>query len=133
MDMNMMMMNTSMMEGMDMTAMQNLMEASAACEQACTMCAASSMGMAGMEKCAAMCMNCADMSNTMMRMMMRPAAMDMASMMAMIEACKTMAMACAAECEMHMDMSDQCRMCATACQEMVMACDAMMTSMKAMS
>ena len=133
MDMSTMMMNTSMMEGMDMMAMQNLVEACAACEQACTMCANSSLGMTDMAKCAAMCMNCADMSNTMMRIMMRPAAMDMASMMAMMEACKTMAMACAAECMMHADMSQQCAMCATACQEMAAACDAMMTSMKAMS
>jgi hypothetical protein len=132
MDMSMMI-NTSMMEGMDMMAMQSLMEASAACEQACTMCASSSVGMAGMEKCAAMCMNMADMSNTMMRMMMRPTAMDMDGMMAMMEACKVMAMACAAECSMHMDMNPQCGMCATACQEMAMACDAMMASMKAMN
>ena len=59
MDMSMMM-STSMMEGMDMVAAQNLVEASSACEQACTMCADGSLGMAGMEKCAAMCMNCAD-------------------------------------------------------------------------
>jgi hypothetical protein len=131
MDMSMMM-STSMMEGMDMTAMQNLVEASSACEQACTMCADGSLGMAGMEKCAAMCMNCADMSNTMMRMMLRPAAMDMDSMMAMMQACMVMATACAAECTMHMDMNEQCRMCAKACQEMAAACEAMMTSMKAM-
>jgi hypothetical protein len=133
MDMSMMtMMDTSMMKGMDMAAMQNLMEASSACEQACTMCAGSMMGMAGMEKCSAMCMNCADMSNTMMRMMMRPAAMDMDSMMAMMQACMVMASACAAECTTHMDMNEQCRMCAKACQEMAAACEAMMASMKAM-
>lgn len=132
MDMSMMMMSTSMMEGMDMKAMQNLVEASSACEQACTMCANSSLGMGGMEKCAAMCLNCADMSNTMMRMMMRPAAMDMDSMMAMMQACLVMATACAAECTTHMDMNEQCRMCAMACQEMAAACEAMMTSMKAM-
>lgn len=132
MDMKMMTMDASMMEGMDMTAMQNLMEASAACEQACTMCASSSMGMEGMATCAAMCMNCADMSNTMMRMMMRPAGMEMDSMMAMMQACMMMASACAAECSKHADINEQCRMCAKACQEMAAACDAMMKSMKAM-
>ena len=132
MDMSMMMMNTSNMEGMDMIAVQNLVEACSACEQACTMCANNSMGMAGHEKCEAMCMNCADMSNTMMRMMLRPAAMDMDSMMAMMQACMVMGNACAAECMSHSDMSEQCRMCAVACQEMAAACEAMMTSMKAM-
>jgi hypothetical protein len=133
MDMSMMMMGTAKMEGMDMTAMQNLLEASSACEQACTMCANSSLGMTGMEKCAAMCMNCADMSNTMMRMLLRPAAMDMDSMMAMMQACVVMANGCAAECSMHPDMNETCAMCAKACQEMAAACEAMMTAMKAMS
>ena len=133
MDMSMMtMMDAPMMQGMDMNMMQNLVEASSACEQACTMCASSSLGMSGMEKCAAMCMNMADMSNTMMRMMMRPAAMDMDGMMAMMAACSVMASACATECEMHMDDNEMCRMTAKACQEMAMACEAMMASMKAM-
>ncbi|WP_426515534.1 aldehyde dehydrogenase [Diaminobutyricibacter sp. McL0618] len=131
MDMSMMM-GTTMMQGTDMTAMQNLLEASSACEQACTMCAGSSLGMAGMEKCAAMCLNCADMSNTMMRMVLRPAAMDLESGMAMMQACMVMATACAAECSMHVDMNEQCRMCAKACQEMAAACEAMMASVKAM-
>jgi len=126
MDMKMMMTDSPMMAGMDMTAMQNLVEACAACEQACTMCAGSSMEM---DSCSAMCMNMADMANTMMRMMLRPAGMHMASMMAMMQACSMMAKACAAECMMHADDNDMCRMCAMACQEMAKACDAMMMAM----
>ena len=132
MDMSMMKMDAMMMPGMDMMAMQNLVEACAACEQACTMCGDMCMGMDGMGKCAAMCMNTADMANTMMRMMMRPAAMDMDSMTAMMQACMTMATACADECSMHTDMNPQADMCAKACREMAMACEAMMTAMKAM-
>ncbi|MCU1533910.1 MAG: uncharacterized protein JWR53_391 [Glaciihabitans sp.] len=132
MDISAMKMDTPMMERMDMTAMQNLVEACSACEQACTMCATSSMGVAAMEKCAAMCMNCADMSNTMMRMTLRPAAMDVDGMMTMLQACMMTANACAAECTMHQDTNEQCRMCAKACQELAMACEAMMASMKAM-
>ena len=126
MDMKMMMTDSPMMAGMDMTAMQNLVEACAACEQACTMCAGSSMEM---DSCSAMCMNMADMANTMMRMMLRPAGMHMASMMAMMQACSMTANACAAECMMHADDNDMCRMCAMACQEMAKACDAMMMAM----
>jgi hypothetical protein len=132
MDMRMMMAD-SMVEGMDMEAMQNLMEAAAACEQACTMCVSSMMGMDGMETCSARCMNCADMSNTMMRMMMRPAGMEMDAMMAAMQACMMMAKACSAECSMHADMNDHCRMCAKACDELVAACEAMMASMRQMS
>ena len=128
MDMKMMMADSPMMAGMDMTAMQNLVEASAACEQACVMCSGSAMEM---DDCAAMCMNMADMANTMMRMMLRSAGMHMDSMMQMMQACMTMADACAAECMMHADDNDMCRMCAMACQEMAKACEAMMMAMPA--
>jgi len=114
------------MAAMDMSVMQACMDACAACEQACTVCSTQMMD------CSPACMNCADMANTMMRMMLRPAAMDMDSMMAMLQACMVMGNACAAECMSHSDMSEQCRMCAVACQEMAAACEAMMTSMKAM-
>lgn len=130
MDMGSMGMGT--MSGMDMMAMQRLIDAASACEQACTMCAGSaSMGM-DMDRCHAMCMDCADMCNTTMRMMLRPAGMDMDSMMAMLQACMTMCLACAAECDMHKDMQ-VCMMCAEACREMAKACEAMMASMKAMT
>ncbi len=73
-------------------------------------------------------MTCADMSNTMMRMMLRPAGHHMESMMAMMQACMTMCMACADECGQHTDMQ-VCMMCAEACREMASACEAMMASM----
>jgi Domain of Unknown Function (DUF326) len=120
------------MPGMDMMAMNELVEACAACEQACTLCADNSMTSGGMAKCAAMCMDCADMCNTMMRAMMRPAGYDMTAMMAMLQACMTMCTACADECKMHADMSDQCAMCAEACMQCAMACQKMMDSMKSM-
>lgn len=129
MDMGMMD-KSMMMPGMDMMAMQRLIDAASACEQACTMCAGS-MGMAGMDRCSAMCMTCADMCNTTMRMMLRTAGQDMDSMMAMLQACMTMCLACAAECEQHKD-NQMCAMCAESCREMAKACEAMMASMKAM-
>lgn len=128
--MDMGMMDQASMPGMDMTAMQRLIDAASACEQACTMCAGS-MGMEGMDRCCAMCMNCADMCNTTMRMMLRPAGFDMDSMMAMLQANMVMCTACAAECEQH-DIQT-CRMCAEACREMARACEAMMASMKSMA
>lgn len=145
------MMDTSMtmkgMQGMDALAMGALVEACSACEQACTICADSmlSMGAGSMDagsmdagsmdmmKCMSMCMDCADMSNTMMRMMLRPSGYDMPSMMAMMMACKTMATACADCCTMHAEMSEQCTMCAQACMQMAEACEGMITAMKAMS
>ena len=129
MDMRMMM-TESMSDTMDTGALQNLMEAAAACEQACTMCVSAMGSMENMETCSARCMNFADMSNTMMRMMMRPAGMDRDAMMAAMNATMMVARACEAECSSHADMSDACRMCAMACAELISACEAMMASMR---
>jgi hypothetical protein len=121
---------TDMSSGMamDMTMMQSCIEACSAAAQAATMCA-DACGMSGMGKCAAMCANTADVAMTMMRMMMRPSGYDMAVMMPMMEACVAMGMACSAECMMHADMADHCRICAMACDAMVESCRSMMKAM----
>jgi hypothetical protein len=113
---------------MDMKLMQDCIEACAAAEQAATMCADAGSG-DQMAKMSSMCMNTADMANTMMRAMMRPMGYDMASMMAMLEACAMMCRACADECMMHAEMSDHCKMCAEVCMNCAMACDALKASM----
>lgn len=120
------------MAGMDMMTMQECMEACAACEQACTMCAGSMMG-EDMAMCNAMCMTMADMANATMRMMMRPAGMHRPSMMLMLEACMTMAKTCAEECMRHGEMNESCAMCAKVCMHCAMACEKMLTMMRAMA
>lgn len=114
------------MMGMDMAMMQECVETCSAAAMASTMCADSDLGM-DMAKCSSMCMNMADVATAMMRMMMRPMGMDMMSMNAMMMACVTMGKACSAECMMHTD--EHCRMCAKACDAMVVACEKMMASM----
>jgi hypothetical protein len=76
-----------------------------------------------------MCMNTADVATTMMRMMMRPNGYDMGVMRSMMTACMAMGEACAAECMMHAEMSEHCRICASACTAMVEACRSTMASM----
>ena len=122
------------MPGMTMALMQDCIEACSACEQACTMCAGS-MGTGGsmgtdMAKCAAMCMDAADMANTMMRVMMRPNGMHMESMLAMLQAMVVMSTACAEECMNHAEMSDDCKMCAEVCRQCAIACETIMDSME---
>jgi hypothetical protein len=116
------------MMGMDMMMMQECIEACSAMEQATVMCADSMMG-DDMMKCRSMCMNGADMAGTMMRMMMRPMGMHRESMMGMMSAMMMMATACAEECMMHADMSEECKMCAEVCRQAAMACQKMMDSM----
>jgi hypothetical protein len=79
--------------------------------------------------CRSMCMNMADMANTMMRAMMRPAGMTSQTMTAMLSATMMMASACADECMKHADMSDECKMCAEVCRQLMMSCQKMMDSM----
>ncbi len=114
--------------GMDMSMMQGCIEACSAASMAATMCADAD-GAENMGRCASMCMNTADVAMTMMRMMMRPNGYDMGVMSSMMTACMTMGEACAAECMMHAEMSEHCRICASACTAMVEACRSAMASM----
>ena len=116
------------MQGMDPAMMQECIEALSACMQACVMCADSDAA-AGMGRCSSLCANCADMCGTMMRMMLRMHGWDMQVMMSMMQSTVMMARACSAECMSHAEMSEQCRLCAMACDQAVMAMEKMMGSM----
>ena len=117
--------------GMDMAMIQECIEACAACEQACTMCASSMMG-DEMMKCTSMCMNSADMANTMMRMMMRPAGMHAPSMMTALQATMSMSNACADECKMRAETSDDARMCADVNRQLAACCQKLMDALTGM-
>jgi hypothetical protein len=116
------------MPGMDLTAMQECIEASAACEQACTMCADSMMGNE-MAMARGLCATTADLAGTMMRAMLRPNGMHSEGMLALHRASVTMANACAEECMKHAGMSEDARLCAEACRQNAMACQAMIDAM----
>ena len=117
------------MKGMDMSTMQECIEACSAASMAATMCADADGG-EGMGRCASMCMNTADVAMATMRMMMRPAGYDMTVMSSMMTACMAMGEACAAECGAHADMSEHCRICAAACRAMADACSRAMSGMQ---
>ncbi|WP_202107168.1 hypothetical protein [Agromyces seonyuensis] len=121
----------TMMAEMDSAMMMRMTEAMSACMQACLMCADADGG-EGMARCAAMCANCADMCQTMMRMLLRPSGMDMMVMSSMANSVMVMCRACSAECMMHADEHEHCRMCAMACDEAAMACEEMLAAMKMM-
>jgi hypothetical protein len=116
------------MTGMDMSMMQPCVEACSAASMAATMCADADGG-EGMGRCASLCMSTADVAMTTMRMMLRPGGYDMAAMNAMMTACMAMGEACATECMQHAEMSEHCRLCASACRAMVDACSSAMAMM----
>jgi hypothetical protein len=126
-----MMKSMSMPAGVDMTAMQECIDQCSVCMQACSMCADEMAGMPEMGRCAVLCMNCADVCDATMRMMLRPSGMDMTAMRAMLQACMAMCEASMTECRSHGDMSPACAMCAQACEACMKACQAMMDSMAA--
>jgi hypothetical protein len=135
MAMEMMEMRPMGMEGMDMAMMNDLVDACAACEQTCVVCADSAMGEGmsmGMSMCMSMCLDAADMCNTTMRMMLRPNGYDMMSVMAMLEACMSMCRAAAAECMKH-DGMETMMMCSKACMACVEECNRMLMAMRAMA
>lgn len=117
------------MTGMDMPMMQECIEACSAASMAATMCA-DACGSDGMGRCASMCMSTADVATAMMRMMMRPAGYERELMTSMMTTCMAMGEACAAECQKHADVSEHCRICASACKAMVDACASAMSSMR---
>ena len=115
--------------GVDMAMMQECIEACSAVSMTATMCADADAG-EDMAKRAAMCANMADVATSTMRMMMRPTGYDMGVMRAMMTACMTMGEACAAECRMHAEMAEHCRICAMACEAMVETCRKTMDAMQ---
>lgn len=115
-------------KGMDLAALQGCIEACSAAAMAATMCADSDRG-PDMARCSSLCANTADVATTTMRMMMRPAGYDMTGLRAMTTACIEVGRVCSAECAMHADMDEHCRVCAQACDAMVAACEKALASM----
>jgi hypothetical protein len=123
----------SMPSGMDMdvTLMQEAIDACSTSMQACTMCSDAVAGMEGMGTCASRSAMCSDVCMTTMRMMMRPTGMERMAMIAMLEACIAMCAACMTECRAHADRSATCAMCADACEAADLACSSLLASMTA--
>ena len=119
------MMSMPGMAAMDMSMMQECMDACSACEQACTVCSMQLMD------CAPACMNCADMCSTTMRAMLRMQGMTPPAMMSMLDACIAMCHACMDACMRHAEHSEVCRMCAQSCKACMDACSKMRDAMPA--
>ena len=102
------------------------------CAQTCTACADACLAedrVAELRSCITHNANCADVCDTMTRMLLRMNGMDPQVMMSMMQTTIVMCRACSAECMMHAEMSEHCRMCAMACDQAVMAMEKMMSAM----
>jgi hypothetical protein len=118
------------MKDMDPAMMQDCIEAVSACMQACIMCADAAAA-EGWARCAALCADCADVCDAMTRVKLRVTGWDMGVMGSMMQATAVVCRACSAECMLHADASDECRMCAMACDEAAAAVERMTAAMSA--
>src|SRR5699024_8918970 len=67
-------------------------------------------------------LDCADICTATGHILSRRTGSNLATVKAVLEACRIACAECAAECEKHADMHDHCRICAEACRRCGPAC-----------
>jgi hypothetical protein len=103
------------------------------CSEACTMCADACLSeeMVGQLKtCITLNLDCADICATTARVLSRQTGFDIAVARTQLEACATACMVCAAECAMHADMHEHCRVCTEACNRSERACRELLAALR---
>ncbi|MBP2420781.1 four-helix bundle copper-binding protein [Microbacterium imperiale] len=93
--------------------------------QACTACADACLGedmVAELITCIRKNSDCADICAATGAVLSRQTTPDVATVRALLEACRTACASCAAECEQHADMHEHCRECAESCRRCEQAC-----------
>jgi hypothetical protein len=91
----------------------------------CTMCAdacAAEPEFDTLRRCIRLCLDCADLCGTTVRILSRGGQPDSATLRSALEACSSIAQACAAECRKHADHHGHCRVCAETCAMCARAC-----------
>lgn len=103
------------------------------CSEACTSCADACLSeemVASLTRCIRLDLDCADICATTARVLTRQTGFDPAIARTMLEACATACMSCGAECAMHADMHEHCRVCAEACHRCERACRELLAAMQ---
>jgi hypothetical protein len=103
------------------------------CAETCTSCADACLSEKDMvvelRKCIRLNLDCADICETMGRVLIRQTEYDAPLTKAQLQACREACATCAEECERHGEM-EHCRICAEACRRCQEACDALLAAMK---
>ena len=93
--------------------------------QTCTACADACLGeemVTELRNCIRLNLDCADVCTATGHLLSRRTGSNLATVKAVLEACRIACAECAAECEKHADMHDHCRICAEACRRCEQAC-----------
>ena len=111
--------------GLDVQRLADGIEACFQCAQTCTACADACLGedmVAELRNCIRLNLDCADVCTTTGHILSRRTGSDLATVKAVLEACRIACAECATKCEKHADMLDHCRVCAEACRHCEQAC-----------
>jgi hypothetical protein len=96
------------------------------CAASCTACADASLSepdVQEMVRVIRLCLDCADECDATRRIVTRQTAPDLLLMRTILEACATACVSCAAECDLHANHHEHCRLCAEECRRCKQACD----------
>jgi hypothetical protein len=110
-------------------AVAEAIEACLTCGQTCTSCANSDLAepdVTELARCAALCITCADVCLTTMRVLSRPFGSDHRVTHHMLSACVLTCTASAEECHMHAPHHRHCAVCEKACRACLHACEALL-------
>jgi hypothetical protein len=103
------------------------------CSEACTACADACLSeqmVAQLRTCIRLNQDCADVCATTARVLSRHSSFDANLVRAQLEACVIACQACAAECSLHADMHEHCRICAEACSRCERACRELLAALR---
>jgi hypothetical protein len=95
-----------------------------ACAEACIICADTSLddAAASLARCIRLALDCAAACSTTGPAMARRTVANAALLKQMAQTCAELCAACAAECDLHIDEHEHCRLCAEACRSCERAC-----------
>jgi Domain of Unknown Function (DUF326) len=101
------------------------------CSATCTSCADACLGESAVSeliRCVRLNLDCADVCDTVGRVVTRQTETDLGVVRAAITACVVLCRACADECERHAAHHDHCRVCAEVCRRCEQACSDLLAS-----
>lgn len=120
---------------LDLSAVQQCIEACYDCASACTMCADACLGEQQLQmlvRCIRLDLDCADICLATGTVISRQTEADWGLIRAQLHACATACQVCAAECEQHAQHGmAHCRACAEACRRCAEACERLLQAVPA--
>ncbi|CAN5619631.1 four-helix bundle copper-binding protein [soil metagenome] len=110
----------------DRAALLECIQACFECTQSCTSCADACLAedkVKQLLRCIRLNLDCADVCDTMGRLLLRQSEPDMGLLRTQLQACAEACRVCGAECQQHAEHHEHCRVCAESCRRCEEACN----------